>query len=192
MRKRIALLFLSLGAVCFSQTDYQFSISTSPQECAKGTALLTISGIQKSDTLSTEWSTGEKNTLQVHNLEAGEYSVKANIRHWSDTTLFVTDTLLYYSISKETCPVSLPRYFSPNSDGYHDHLYITNADKHPNFELCIYDKWGQKVHGQKKIFIPWDGKWNGIDLPDGAYYYVFFFDSENKKELVKGDVTILR
>jgi gliding motility-associated-like protein len=192
MRKRIALLFLFLHALCQSQPDYGFSVSTSPEKCEKGTAILSISGVQSKDTVTTEWTTGEKNTLQVKNLEAGDYTVKTNIRHWSDSVLFVTDTLLHFSISKETCPVSLPRYFSPNSDGYNDQLVISNADKHPNFELCIYDKWGQKVHGQKKIFIPWDGKWNGIDLPVGAYYYVFFFDADNKKDLVKGDVTILR
>jgi hypothetical protein len=48
------------------------------------------------------------------------------------------------------------------------------------------------VHSQKGTYTPWDGKWNGINVLDGTYYYVFYYDGGNKHDLVKGDVTILR
>ena len=48
------------------------------------------------------------------------------------------------------------------------------------------------MHSQKGTYTPWDGKWNGIHVPDGTYYYVFYYDGGHKNKHVKGDVTVLR
>ncbi len=90
------------------------------------------------------------------------------------------------------CKVSVGSYFTPNGDNYNDHLYVSNWESYPNFELEIYNKWGQKIHSQKAKYVPWDGTWAGTKVPDGTYYFVFFYDASIKSKLLKGDFTILR
>lgn len=184
------LCFCQLG-FCFSQRAYQFSLSTSRYICEKAEATVEINGTNASDTISVSWSNGITGLRKIYDLTEGNYSVSIEIRH-TDTLTHITDTTLYFSIEKELCGVSVDKYFSPNDDNYHDKMGITNVQYHPNFELSIFNKWGQQVHSQQKEYTPWDGKWNGISLPDGTYYYVFFYDAGEKTKLVKGDVTIIR
>jgi gliding motility-associated-like protein len=158
----------------------------------KANASLSIEGTSSESVKSIVWSSGEINTKQVSGLSAGNYSVKIQIENVIDSVLITKDTTLSFFIEKEMCPVSIDKYFSPNDDGYHDFMGVSNTYYYPNFELTIFNKWGQQVHSQKKEYTPWNGKWNGIDLPDGTYYYVFFYDSSQKTKLLKGDVTIIR
>lgn len=183
-------LFLLLPSAALAQ--YTYGLKTVNEKCNKGSAALSISGTVEGDTVEIRWSTGAKNRNSLQQLEPGSYSVKINIVHTRDSLRTEKDTTLLFVIEKELCPVSIPKYFSPNSDGYADELHIGFIEKHPGFELYIYNKWGQTVHIQKKTYIPWNGTWNGMQLPDGAYYYVFFFDGNDKNNIIKGDITILR
>lgn len=185
------LFFLSLD-FSYAQTNYQFKLTTTKDICLKASASVEISGTEPADSLRIIWSTGETTTKQVSELKSGDYSVNIRIRHKQDSLILIKDTTLYFVIEKELCGVSIDKYFSPNDDNYHDLLAVSNTQYYPNFELNIFNKWGQQVHHQKKEYTPWDGKWNGIPLPDGTYFYVFFYDSAQKTKLIKGDVTILR
>lgn len=182
----------SFAPPLYAQHAYHFGIITGKEACLKTSAALEIGGTLASDTINIRWSTGEADTRHIINLPAGDYSVNIKIKRREDSLVFVTDTTLHFSVNKEMCRVTVDKYFSPNDDNYHDVMSIMNVLYYPNFELNIFNKWGQQVHSQKKEYIPWNGKWNGIDLPDGTYYYVFFYDSNEKTNLLKGDVTILR
>jgi len=192
VRTFLIFIFLKAGFYTYSQSFYQFTLTTSKDLCLKGTAALEISGTDPADTITIQWSNGSANVKQIYELAGGNYSVLIKIKHHQDSLLFSKDTTFYFSIEKELCGVTIDKYFSPNDDNYHDYMGVANADYHPNFELNIFNKWGQQVHSQKHTYTPWDGKWNGIALPDGAYFYVFFYDTSDKTKLVKGDVTILR
>jgi gliding motility-associated-like protein len=192
MITRLRIIFYFLPQYFYCQQDFQFQFNTIAEECTKGSVVLTIGGTSSGDTTEVEWSTGQRNVMMVRNLDAGDYSVEVKIRRWRDSALIVTDTSLFYSIGKELCPIEISKSFSPNDDGYNDFMTINNVDKHPEFELGVYNKWGQKVHGQKNTYVPWDGTWNGIPVPVGVYYVVFFFNSGDKEKIVKADVTIIR
>jgi gliding motility-associated-like protein len=190
-RLNVVIAFTLLFMACWSQ-NYSFKIIHGSEYCTKALAQLTISGLDNKDSLEViNWSTGELNVLSISNLNAGEHSVNIRIKR-KDTLIFYRDTTLYYNVEKTECKVTIDKYFSPNDDAYHDLMNAGNITYYPNFELQIFNKWGQRVHQQKDEFEPWNGKWNGIDLPDGTYYYVFFYDRNNKTKIEKGDVTILR
>lgn len=175
----------------FSQVPYQFSIDKSDEGCEKASASLHITGTDPHDKITINWSNGQQNSVNVFGLDAGDFSVYIRIVH-TDSIEHTKDTTIYFSIEKLLCQVTVAKFFSPNSDGYNDLLGINNVSKYPNFELQIFNKWGQKVHSQTNQYTPWDGKWNGIELPDGTYYFVFFYNASDKTKLEKGDVTILR
>lgn len=172
------------------QNNYGFEISKTPAECARGSAILTISGTEPNDSISIVWSTGEQNVNQISNLNEGDFSVSISINPAADS--IQVDTTLRFKIEKELCKVSVSNHFTPNGDDYNDVLQITYVNNHPNFEFEVFNKWGQRVHFQKSTYVPWDGKWAGTNVPDGTYYYVFFYDASDKNKLVKGSITILR
>lgn len=188
--QQLIILLLSFG-MCHAQ-EPSFQLKTFPEECEKGSARLTVSGTLPKDSVRIEWSTGQLNLKTVPALEAGSYSVRVYIRRRQDTLVHSWDTTLAFNVEKTLCPVSVSRHFSPNDDGYNDLLNISNAQYYPDFEFQVFNRWGQRVHFQEKTFEPWDGTWNSLRLPDGTYYYIFFFEAGNRSKAVKGDLTILR
>jgi gliding motility-associated-like protein len=192
LRHFFCIFLLSRTLFSAAQPNFEYSIKTGPEECYKGSAVIETPSVAPTDTVRIMWNTGEENTYRISGLVAGTYNVRVITKYKKDTLFFVKDTLLFFEIAKEQCPLTVNNYFSPNDDGYNDLFTVGNIEKYPNFELIIYNKWGQRVHHQRKEFSPWDGKWIGTNLPDGTYYYVIFYDEADKSKLVKGDVTILR
>lgn len=175
-----------------AQISLNFTVNVLPEVCEKGAASLDIEGIKSSDSVFVNWSTGEKNIIAINNLTKGDHNVHVRVKRKNNTAFLYKDTLINYVIEKVECGVNVPRFFSPNDDLYNDVLSIGNVQYHPDFEFEVFNKWGQRVHHQKQSFTPWDGKWLGVNLPDGTYYYVFFFKSTDRSKFAKGDITILR
>jgi gliding motility-associated-like protein len=184
-KKLTALLLICFANIFFCQTNHIITISVVNEECKKGAAGIQIEGLSTNDTLSIFWSNGQSNINSINNLDAGDYSVQVIIKHSIDTTI-------NFNISKEECKVIVANHFTPNGDNYNDYLQISNIQNYPNFELFIFNKWGQQVHSQKQNYTPWNGTWNGINVLDETYYYVFYYDANNKHKTLKGDITILR
>lgn len=188
-------LFLTLSLLLSHlkiSAQYEFNLITTSDICLKAEAIINIKGLGALDSVSIKWSNGAGDTKHIKDLAGGDYSVNIRIKQKKDSIISYKDTTLFFSIEKDFCTVSVDKYFSPNDDNYHDKMSVINAQFYPNFEFTVFNKWGQMVHRQKNTYEPWDGKWNGIDLPDGTYYYVFFYDAADKNKLLKGDVTILR
>ena len=191
MRRILQSLFLFSCFSSLAQLPYTFSFSKTKQDCNPAEVSVQISGTHNRDTVNLSWSTGEQNVTKVTGISGGEYSLRITIIH-HDSLRRYFDTTLTFTIEKEDCNISVGKFFTPNDDSYNDLLYISNVQYYPDFEFEVFNKWGQRVHHQKNTFQPWDGKWNGFDLPDGTYYFVFFYSSKNKKRVEKGDITILR
>jgi gliding motility-associated-like protein len=191
-KNNLLFFLLFLGLSRFHAQNFYARVEVTDKECLPGSVILVLPASTANETITISWSTGHSNVKQITEIENGDYSVAISNRYKQDTLILQKDTTIYFTVGKRECEVSLPKYFSPNSDGYNDLLVISNADKHPNFEFSVYNKWGQQVHKQKKYFTAWDGTWGGFPLPDGTYYYIFIYDSSNKEHHVKGDVTILR
>ena len=180
--------FFFFFSVVFAQPNFQITSSHTDEECEKGSASIIISGTSSSESIKIIWSSGQEGVKDVLKLDSGIYSVYISI---TNTTTF-KDTVVNFNIKKVECVALASIYFSPNDDKINDVLKITNVEKFPNFELFIYNRWGQQVHTQKNVYTPWDGTYNGLPMPDGTYYYVFFYDSSNKNNFVKLFTTILR
>jgi gliding motility-associated-like protein len=190
-RYNFTLAFIVFAIPFFSQPVYQFNVVKTAEGCTKAKASLEIIGTTPNDVIVINWSSGQKNVRELNDLIAGDYSAYISILH-TDTIAHFKDTIINFKIEKVECAVMVAKYFSPNGDGYNDKLGIEHIDLYPDFELEVFSKFGQKVYTQKKNYIPWDGKWQGIDLPDGTYYFVLFYNADDKNNLVKGDITILR
>ncbi len=80
--------------------------------------------------------------------------------------------------------------FSPNADGYNDMWNIGNIDLFPQCKVTIFNSWGNQVFSSDGYNEPWDGMYNGSELPSGTYYYVI--DLGDGSDAKTGPVSIVR
>ncbi|MBL1279885.1 MAG: gliding motility-associated C-terminal domain-containing protein [Fluviicola sp.] len=81
--------------------------------------------------------------------------------------------------------------FTPNGDSYNDTWFIENLNLYPNMKMQVFNKWGNLIHKQEGEYYPWDGTFNGNQLPAETYYYILNLNQENRDPL-KGNITIVR
>lgn len=67
--------------------------------------------------------------------------------------------------------LNYPRYFTPNSDGYHDFWQLQNTTAEPDNEIFIYDRFGKLIKQLDPTGIGWDGTFNGAPLPASDYWF---------------------
>jgi gliding motility-associated-like protein len=82
-----------------------------------------------------------------------------------------------YTISYQD--IKIPQGISPNGDNVNDKLVIENLDfSHFFYTLRIINSAGSEVfYTDSDNWTVWDGKSNGMDLPEGTYYYLLTLQS---------------
>lgn len=85
----------------------------------------------------------------------------------------------------------LPNTITPDGDGTNDVWNIPGIDEHPDAEVYIYNRWGAEVYASKGYDEPWDGTYEGEDLPTGAYYYIIKYNRSDMEDR-NGTVNIIR
>ncbi len=63
--------------------------------------------------------------------------------------------------------------FSPNNDGINDSFVIEGVEGFPNNELLIFNRWGNMIYKMSGYDNSWIGTFDGKDIPDGTYFYLF-------------------
>ena len=86
-----------------------------------------------------------------------------------------------------------PNAFSPDSDGINDFFKISGQGI-LDFQIEIYNRWGQMVYKSYDLTKGWDGAFKGENLPSGSYVYkIKTIKNGNGEELVKtGTVALVR
>ena len=79
--------------------------------------------------------------------------------------------------------------FSPNGDGKNDSFVIKGAEGLPGNKLLVYNRWGLQVYSAENYQNDWQGTWQGTDLTEGTYFYVF---DDGRGNLSSGYVQIHR
>lgn len=80
--------------------------------------------------------------------------------------------------------------FTPNGDGVNDTWVIPNISNFPKATVEVFKRDGEKVFQSVGYPAPWDGRYRGIDLPAGTYYFII--DTKNGKPVQSGPLTIIR
>jgi gliding motility-associated-like protein len=132
-----------------------------------------------------QWGTGETSS-DIFYLSKGQYSLSV-----SDSK-GCTLPIEYFDVSFDGLNgcIEIPSGFTPNNDNIHDEWVIYGLDDFPDVVVKIYNRWGQEIYSSQGYKNPWDGKYNGVDLPTAAYYYVIELNESDK--VFNGTVTIKR
>ncbi len=175
-------LLIFTNAITLNAQTISVTLTKSEIVCELAKASVTIvSGTLPVNIL---WSNGSAMS-SIDQLEPGDYSVKVTDGTNKDTTI-------YFNIQELVCEPIAQNHFTPNADGFNDTWNIQRLEKFPDFDLYVYNRWGQQVHHQKNQYTPWDGTSLNIPLPDATYYYILFLSKSDKKKFIKGDISIIR
>jgi gliding motility-associated-like protein len=90
----------------------------------------------------------------------------------------------------------MPNTFTPNGDELNQtwHPVITSGIDENDFNLTIYNRWGELIWESYDIYSGWDGTYNGKICPEGVYFYIGTCkDSKSlNKFLIQGHITLIR
>lgn len=88
----------------------------------------------------------------------------------------------------------VPTIFTPNGDGFNDLLMVSFKGQVEKFEFNVFNRWGALIYSESQaIPIGWDGTFKGQAAPEDIYIYSLdVLYSDGKKEILSGDVALLR
>lgn len=86
--------------------------------------------------------------------------------------------------------IFIPNAFTPNNDGLNDTWKIPALAAQPLAEVKVFNRYGQLVFYNRGYTKQWDGKFNGIMQPAGAYAYTI--DTKNGLPFYSGLIMLIR
>ncbi|MFO8086625.1 MAG: gliding motility-associated C-terminal domain-containing protein [Bacteroidales bacterium] len=97
-------------------------------------------------------------------------------------------------IAEDCSTFFIPNAFSPNGDNVNDVFQpLGDFAAIDEYELQIYDRWGNVIYNTQDPSKGWDGTIEGEVAPHGVYVYRVYYKSVWGKEFTKsGSVTLLK
>ncbi len=93
-------------------------------------------------------------------------------------TVYVKDKNGCGIVEQEIAVLGVPKFFTPNGDGYNDTWKIRGANEKYNFNSTIYifNRFGKLIKQIGTTGEGWDGTYNGKPLPADDYWYSIQFE----------------
>jgi gliding motility-associated-like protein len=137
---------------------------------------------------SIEWSTGQSDQV-ITVTEPGTYSVTV--------TDLCGNAAAPASITLEECPecITYPRVFFPRGEEEKNKTFgpiLNCGDVITNYELKIYNRWGNLVFESNNVETEWNGRHGDDEAETGVYVYFARYDAGLGEQTTKGDVTLIR
>ena len=87
--------------------------------------------------------------------------------------------------------IGIPKFFTPNADGFNDTWNVLGLTTTKNYNTTIYifDRYGKLLKELSPISKGWDGTFNGQPLPSDDYWYTIYFEDGRTE---KGHFTLKR
>lgn len=165
-----------------------------------GTTTILNSAISFSD-LSTgadfwNWDFGDMSTSSLSDPLPHSYADTGSfmITLFTSTLNSCADTAYQTVIIEPDFVFYIPAAFSPNGDGKND-TFSGKGVFIAEYEMSIFDRWGNLIYKTADISQPWDGKANkGTEIAqEDVYIYSFVIkDTKNDVHYYRGSLTVVR
>ncbi|MGY8988748.1 MAG: PKD domain-containing protein, partial [Flavobacteriales bacterium] len=122
--------------------------------------------------------------------ESGTYDVLLYI----ENDFGCYDEIIHSVQVDDVFSVFVPTAFTPNGDGLND-VFLAKGSGISNFEMKIYDRWGELVYVSENIEFGWDGKVNHSSdvMENGTYmYHVYVTDYNEKPWVYNGELNLMK
>lgn len=101
------------------------------------------------------------------------------------------DTISAQPLWTERQKLKIPNAFTPND--VINNIFKPSPCEVSNYEMYVYNRFGEKVFHSKHIEHGWDGSYKGSAAPNGTYVYIIMYtDGEGTHHEQKGQVHLLR
>ena len=88
--------------------------------------------------------------------------------------------------------IYIPNAFTPDNDGIND-FFSPQGVEFTEFEMEIYNRWGERIYHSIDMDKPWDGKYKGrSEKPDVYVYKIWVKDFKEKMHYYVGNVTLIK
>lgn len=135
------------------------------------------------------WNTGSTDS-NIKISSEGTYEI--SVSNYCGT---LEDEATIYFENCNSC-IHIPTAFSPNQDGHNDQFRVKHDCILTNYEIHIFNRWGQELFSSNNPDAAWDGKYQGEDQPIEVYVYELKYSKSDlvnvTSEFIKGNITILR
>lgn len=99
------------------------------------------------------------------------------------------------SITFENCLAlncEIPNAFTPNDDELND-VFGVRGCLFDEFQLRIFNRWGEEVFASNDVYRLWDGTYQGKDASEGVYFYIMNYRISGQVNKVRtGTITLIR
>ncbi|MPR34037.1 T9SS type B sorting domain-containing protein [Salmonirosea aquatica] len=139
---------------------------------------------------STETGVGSNTTYnpQFDDPNEQEFNYQVRVRSKNGAFLSYSNVILF----RREAALFMPDAFSPNDDGMND-FFKPSGTFYDNFQLVVYNRWGQSIFQTTDAATGWDGMIQGNRAPQGQYVYKVIITDSTGVEFVKsGTVLLLR
>ncbi len=143
-------------------------------------------------------------TILLENTSIGdyEYSLDAPTGPFQESNIFTNVTPGFHTVyvndinrcgvsQQEISVVKIPKFFTPNQDGFNDTWNIVgvNANFFSNSKIYIFDRFGKLLADVDPKGPGWDGVFNGRNLPSTDYWYLVKLDDGR---VIRGHFSLIR
>ena len=92
------------------------------------------------------------------------------------------------------CPdnIFVPSSFTPNGDGLNDEFIPVLPDSIENYELMIFNRWGEIIFSTEDKEEGWDGNHNGVPVPNDIFIWKIRYSSIIDTKSIIGHVQVLK
>lgn len=116
--------------------------------------------------------------------KTGDYLIRRKLG-----TCYSEFTSVHIEVTNDN--LEIKNTMTPNGDGMNDYWVINGLPDHKDINIKIYSRSGQLVYESVGPYNkPFDGRFRGVDLPAGAYYYKI--DLRADCNPIGGSITLLR
>lgn len=92
-----------------------------------------------------------------------------------------------------SCKIYTPSAFTPNGDNLNEFFKPSVTCPIADYQLTIFNRWGQKIFETNDRNEDWDGTFKGSKLPQGVYMYTLCIKPLYDPEIAqRGSIIILR
>ena len=86
----------------------------------------------------------------------------------------------------------VPNTFTPDGDQFNNG-FSAIGENFKDFEMTIFNRWGELIYTMKSISDYWDGTYNNVYCEDGTYVWkIVYSDFAYRKKEITGHVNLLR
>jgi gliding motility-associated-like protein len=98
-------------------------------------------------------------------------------------------------VQVEECPdvnIYIPSAFSPNDDNIND-VFLVKGIGIIDYNLAIFNRWGEEIFMSTNIFNGWDGTYNQLPCQEDIYVYVIRYQGKiGPKRQIYGKISLIK